>query len=202
MLRKYLRSEFPERLKPLASMGPQHRCCGNALVGVKLDNPSKGFNGAAASMLRKWLSSGLKPMAWYSLQWGRSIDAAEMAGGIGAGPFLRSASMGPQHRCCGNSRRVFRLVSRHCCFNGAAASMLRKCYNFGNIGWLQNTLQWGRSIDAAEIAKPAKPSKQADELQWGRSIDAAEMPAPAALTAPVYPASMGPQHRCCGNSYI
>src|ERR1035437_3062164 len=37
----------------IASMGPQHRCCGNSAGMDELNVRGFGFNGAAASLLRK-----------------------------------------------------------------------------------------------------------------------------------------------------
>ncbi len=60
--------------------------------------------------------------------------------------------MGPRHRCRGNNATVSAALPA-------------------------GTLQWGRGIDAAEMAAGLTGGTRAITLQWGRGIDAAEMAA-------------------------
>ena len=124
-----------------ASMGPQHRCCGNTCSRSR-PIPA-GFNGAAASMLRKWRRGGQQRPG-------------------------RCASMGPQHRCCGNDRRCSATSTRVGRFNGAAASMLRKSMTL-------KFTTYGFNGAAASMLRKCRSDVRVRGLQWGRSIDAAEI---------------------------
>ncbi len=108
-------------------MGPQHQCCGR-LIGPNFTLRAQlGFNGAAASMLRKTMT-------------GHEREAGVVI-----------ASMGPQHQCSGRLVVYLAVTGR----NG--------------------TLQWGRSINAAEDLVWALTELMINtSLQWGRSINAAE----------------------------
>jgi len=132
-----------------ASMGPQHLSCGNYVQCAEHHGDQR------ASMGPQHLSCGnvlfvgrANAESW--LQWGRSISAAEIAKGIGGGRGLSDASMGPQHLSCGNHEAKFDELTKYAasmgpqhlscgnhhsrhhlqprlrCFNGAAASQLRK----------------------------------------------------------------------------
>ena len=156
-------------------MGPQHRCCGNANSAEGRNTGKTSFNGAAASMLRKLAIRNPAIL-------GRPV-----------------ASMGPQHRCCGNSAsltfpRFSVLLQWGRSIDAAEMSDWQLVREFFK------RLQWGRSIDAAEIWCQQSKRSLVLLLQWGRSIDAAEMNVLAAVVLGTTPASMGPQHRCCGNT--
>ncbi len=134
-----------------ASMGPRHRCRGNRAETTRERTTSWGFNGAAASMPRKFTevrsdsSIGLSfngaaaSMPRKSLRQDRLRLLAQRFNGAAASmprkciafsserPFDLAASMGPRHRCRGND-------------------------GGGHGGHLRDALQWGRGIDAAEIA--------------------------------------------------
>ena len=88
------------------------------------------FNGAAALTLRKPQLGVNQLTGGVTLQWGRSVNAAET---------------GTVHR---NDTLVFR-------FNGAAALTLRKRREIVRVDHVRRVLQWGRSVNAAETSKGA-----------------------------------------------
>ena len=60
------------------------------------------------------------------------------------------------------------------------------------------SLQWGRSLRAAEGLSAFQPGGPPARLQWGRSLRAAEGQRRAGLQAGAHSASMGPQLKGCG----
>ena len=82
-------------------MRPQHCCCGNFNSECKFDDHLRGFNEAAALLLRKF---GLEMVA--GLQCNRFNEAAALllrkSTPMMAVSTVTTASMRPQHCCCGN----------------------------------------------------------------------------------------------------
>ena len=83
--------------------------------------------------------------------------------------------MGPQHRCCGNVRVPQRLRIQILALQWGRSIDAAEIQADPEIQQLLDALQWGRSIDAAEIREWAARAVRASVLQWGRSIDAAEI---------------------------
>ncbi len=182
-----------------ASMGPQHCCCGNALPLLLSIVTFPSFNGAAALLLRKFVEHCPCCPRSELLQWGRSIAAAEMR----ACACLRWRGQSFNGAAALLLRKwtdEISFITKSCCFNGAAALLLRKWPNFPRIRAREAWLQWGRSIAAAEISmvndadNEGHPSfNGAAALLLRKLIYHDTHPAIAK------PASMGPQHCCCGN---
>ncbi len=155
-------------------MGPQHCCCGNDDTGnyfLTVDGASMGPQHCCC---------------------GNPPGHNDVAAGT-------CASMGPQHCCCGNSKRAAASRTKLASFNGAAALLLRKC-GCGTGADRPSPASMGPQhcccgnnpiIDRTQVGEKS--------LQWGRSIAAAEIVAACTLPARGFVASMGPQHCCCGN---
>ena len=179
-------------------MGPQHCCCGNCGIDLVTSNIEKlqwGRSIAAAEMMIPGTTFSL----WMELQWGRSIAAAEIRPVIMTSPPELVLQWGPQHCCCGNSKRAAASRTKLASFNGAAALLLRKC-GCGTGADRPSPASMGPQhcccgnnpiIDRTQVGEKS--------LQWGRSIAAAEIVAACTLPARGFVASMGPQHCCCGN---
>ena len=89
-----------------------------------------------------------------SLQWGRSLLAAEL-------------------------RRPSSRVLKQLSFNGAAACWLRNCGPRQPFDGRRGRLQWGRSLLAAELSSSGRWCWRRCPLQWGRSLLAAELQRPS-----------------------
>ena len=108
-----------------ASMGPQHRCCGNLVREECQHHDYHGFNGAAASMLRKYPVGRFRRRGHPRFNGAAASMLRKFFVSLKRS-VMESASMGPQHRCCGNDRSGAAGAYVRSGFNGAAASMLRK----------------------------------------------------------------------------
>jgi hypothetical protein len=162
-------------------MGPQHLSCGNPVPVRNLSDDSSSFNGAAASQLRKYprfiglradqmdASMGPQHLSCGNPARPLVLDRLESASmgpqhlSCGNATYLeataqdKAASMGPQHLSCGNQCVTQIFIRTVSCFNGAAASQLRKSAPNDRRPRRTIRLQWGRSISAAEMALAEAP---------------------------------------------
>ncbi len=182
-----------------ASIGPRHRCRGNCPWAEARPTRIRCFNWATASLPWKpatsgWYASGARP-----LQLGHGIAAVETAIATDTGADRSVASIGPRHRCRGNSRSWDQCAALTIRFNWATASLPWKrprnsarrtssrCFN-----WATASLPW----------KPRKASTRARahaKLQLGHCIAAVETRERLGALRHVEGASIGPRHRCRGN---
>ncbi len=84
-----------------ASMGPRHRCRGNIGDRKRQCHKELGFNGAAASMPRKFDTAPAAAARYFSFNGAAASMPRKCGQGESAGGD-RPASMGPRHRCRGN----------------------------------------------------------------------------------------------------
>ena len=209
----YTREEAATRLQ----WGRRHCCCGNVCPGGPANLRVYCFNGAAALLLRKWRQFACSPSTGPGFNGARSIAAAEISRTSrpwrmprprfnGAAALLlrkclrpwylsvgSTASMGPQHCCCGNvvqrhdatESHFASMGPQHCCCGNRSGAVTRReaapasmgpqhccCGNPTRRGLSArlSPLQWGRSIAAAEICWTASLNRCYSQLQWGRSI--------------------------------
>ena len=163
----------------MASMGPRHRCRGIARCVHRRSQYAFGFNGAAASMPRNCVSRCRASARVVSLQWGRGIDAAELVA-LGDGDHDRCALQ------WGRGIDAAEYVVMQCVgswcrrFNGAAASMPRKCSVYSCTVSVTGKASMGPRHRCRGICSCTTPIANTAKLQWGRGIDAAECALPAA----------------------
>ena len=111
------------------------------------------FNGAAALTLRKPDDLDADHRRQPLLQWGRSVNAAETKLKTHSGSIISrfNGAAALTLRKPSRGRRIKPRFIR--CFNGAAALTLRKPQLGANQLTGGVTLQWGRSVNAAETRR-------------------------------------------------
>ena len=183
-------------------MGPQHLSCGNLASVHPAGYGLLRFNGAAASQLRKWYNSNGTALAYGTLQWGRSISAAEILLILA---FMLRQFLVLQWGRSISAAEITTTTNKRCAdvppsFNGAAASQLRKWTVLGASSPCIIALQWGRSISAAEIRTALAGGGDGIEASMGPQHLSCGNRATRRNHDNEDEASMGPQHLSCGNS--
>ncbi len=160
----------------LASMGPQRFRRGDASHRLGRGQGQRASMGPQRFRRGDSTTAGAMIQLIRTLQWGRSVSAAEIAGTNGAN--------GTQYYMLQWGRSVsaaeISLASRSGAtprsgFNGAAAFPPRRSQPTPVRRCTSNSLQWGRSVSAAEITPTRARCCGRLLLQWGRSVSAAEM---------------------------
>ena len=169
----------------------------NGLVGLGVALGAASFNGAATSLLRNVLYAlyrysqilSFNGAATSLLRNETSIETHINKRTASMGPqhhccgmlmnfstsvqWSLSASMGPQHHCCGMSNTSLRVRRRPHRFNGAATSLLRNAVEIA-VALQLGTASMGPQHHCCGMTETAIQEIPVVLLQWGRNITAAE----------------------------
>src|SRR5271157_503435 len=166
---------------PVASMGPQQRCCGIAPILHPGTAQKACFNGAAAALLRNCQPRTASHRASPSFN-GAAAALLRNYKALLRRMIFATASMGPQQRCCGIETDIaeHRVIFPLQWGRSSAAAELRQYRAVMLYFW---GLQWGRSSAAAELGRRHRNGRPRTKLQWGRSSAAAELTSVTSLAS-------------------